>query len=518
MKDSARNASLGKRYIFKLASNAATLPLFLVMEAILPRALGPDDYGSYSFATMLFYNFISFLDMGTSTCLSTSMAKRPTEFGLAAFYFRVALAVLFLCGLSVGAMAIPLIGNTLMPDIPLWFALPSAIWAYLTWLGRVTRSANDALGITTTSEIVRMAVNLTSAVVLIILFFAHWLNIGVLFLHQYITIGSLSIGFCYTLRGEWEQKSWSLSRSQCKEYCAEFWKFSGPLFIMTLCSSFALSGERWLLQFFNGSVQQGYFSLSQKVSMGCFLFVTAMTPLIMRELAVAHGKNNPQLMGKLLDRYAPMLYAVAAWFACFTSIEAEAVVRIFGGAAFADALLPVQIMTLFAIHQGYGQLAGSVFYATNQTKPLRNLTIAGLVIGIVCAYVFLAPHDMGGLSLGATGLALKMVIVQVLAVNILLIACKKFAPFRLRRNLVHQIICPVCLLALALVTRQATELAGLGAGDNLIRFFISGVFYTILTTGLAWCIPFVIGLEQGDLAKLCQKLYAKFIGKKIIPQ
>lgn len=60
--------TLAKRYGFKLMANAASVPVYLLMEALLPRALGPQMYGNYSFATNLFQQFSGFLDMGTSTC------------------------------------------------------------------------------------------------------------------------------------------------------------------------------------------------------------------------------------------------------------------------------------------------------------------------------------------------------------------------------------------------------------------------------------------------------------------
>ena len=62
-----KNPTLAKRYLFKLLANVASVPVYLAMEAILPRALGPKMYGSYSFATNLFYQMAGFLDMGTST-------------------------------------------------------------------------------------------------------------------------------------------------------------------------------------------------------------------------------------------------------------------------------------------------------------------------------------------------------------------------------------------------------------------------------------------------------------------
>ena len=78
--------TLARRYIFKLVANIASVPVYLVMEAILPRALGPQMYGNYSFATNLFQQLSGFLDMGTSTCFYNSLSRRQAETGLIGFF------------------------------------------------------------------------------------------------------------------------------------------------------------------------------------------------------------------------------------------------------------------------------------------------------------------------------------------------------------------------------------------------------------------------------------------------
>ncbi len=601
MNASPASPSLGKRYAFKLVSNVATIPLFFILEAVLPRALGPAAYGNYNFITSLFQNFTNFLDMGTSACLYTSLSKRPGEFGLVAFYGRVALAVLVLCLLAGGLVFLPGAGEWLMPGVPLWMALPAALWAYITWAGRVARGMNDALGLTTHSEPVRVGVNVFSALLLLGLYFGGVLTLPVLFGHQYLTLGLLAAGFALCLRGTWADSPaggegsfktitppenndlapnarvkggsgtqalcaaplrgvgrsptstelassidvtrnpgrlgrWRLGKAEFAAYGREFWRYSGPLFVTALCSALALSGERWMLQFFNGSAEQGYFSLSQKVGMACFMFVSAMTPLITRDLAVAHGKGDAREMARLLDRFAPMLYAVSAWLACFTLAEAPAVVRLFGGGRFVDAVLPVQIMALYPIHQGYGQVAAAVFYATGETRLLRNVTLATLIAGLICAWVLLAPPGfaqnaaaaggeggglipawppLGGFGLGAAGLAWKMVGVQFVTVNLLLMACRRSAPFRYWRNLAHQVICPVALLALAFAARYGTEAAGLGQAQDIVRFLASGVCYCLFCLVLAFACPFVLGLQRGELTARLRDLAtkAKFIHK-----
>ncbi len=489
-------ASLKRRYAVKLASNIASIPLFFAMEAILPRALGPAGYGNFSFATNLFQQLTNFLDMGSSNCLYAALSRRQTEFGLVAFYGRVAVLVLAACLILGLALLVPAAGKAAMPGVPGHLGIGAAILAYLIWAARIARGMDDALGLTTTSEIIRIGLNLVAMAALMALYYAGILNLALLFCHQYALYLALFGGYLWCLRGAWPGFSFRLEREKNRAYTREFADYCLPLLTLALASVVFLAGERWLLQYFDGSAAQGYFSLSQKVGMACFLFVTAMTPLIMREFSLAHVTHDVKRMAALLDRHGPMLYAVAAYFSCFAAVEAEAVVRILGGDGFDAAVLPVRIMALYPMHQSYGQLVGSLFYATGETRVLRNNTIASLVTGIAATWIMLAPARMCGLDLGAVGLAVKMVAVQCLFANILLVLARRTIPLNLTANLVHQAVCPALFLGLSWLCGAGAAAAGL---TGLIRFFASGVAYTAACTVLVSAMPRLGGLSRHEV-------------------
>lgn len=505
--------TLARRYGFKLLANMASVPVYLVMEAILPRALGPQMYGNFSFATNLFQQLSGFLDMGTSTCFYNALSRRRDETALVGFYFRVAAGVAVISGLAALLMLWPPVGGLLMPGVPLWLAPLAALWAFLTWWGRVLRSMNDALGATIPSEMARMVISLLAVALLGLLFWGGVLTIGSLFAQQYLMLGATALAFWLVSRSHWRARGVAIElrpgKAEMRAYGREFFDYSHPLFVQALISFFMLTAERWLLQWFDGSSQQGFFALSQKVSMACFLFVAAMTPLIMRELSIAWGQKDLAAMGRLLTRFAPLLYAVAAYFSCFTLAEGKALVDFFGGAEFAAALLPVQIMALYPLHQAYGQLAGSVFHATSRTHVLRNIAALECVYGFAAAWFLLAPAHLGGLGLGALGLAVKTVAVQCVTVNICLWLASRFIPFDFWRNAAHQLLCAAALLSLAFGAREATFLLTplapavfSGLPEGLFRFFASGVIYTVLAAGLCLLAPGLLGLTRQELYEL----------------
>lgn len=503
-------ACLAHRYIFKLLANLISVPVYLVMEAILPRALGPQAYGNFSFATALFQQFSGFLDMGTSTCLYNALSRRPRERELFSFYLRITFIIALLtllCGLLLTSSSI---GQWLMPDIPLWIAPMAALWAFFTWWGRVLRSVNDALGETIPSEIWRTICSVIAVLLLAAMYLQNWLNIHTLFLQQYILLGATVLAYWHVSNKYWRSLGISHippGKKEMRAYGLEFFTYSHPLFIQALLSFGMLTIERWLLQWFDGSDQQGFYALSQKVSMACFLFVSAMTPLLMRELSIAWGNRNLAAMGSLLTRFSPLLYGIAAYFSCFTLVEAQSLVQIFGGEEFMAATLPVAIMALYPLHQAYGQMAGSVFHACGKTSILRNLTALECIYGLAAAWFLLAPEKLFGFNLGATGLALKTVGVQFLSVNICLWLASRFVPFNFWRNLAHQIISVLVFILVAILARQASLALLPESGVFIWRFLLCGFFYSFVIASLCLIAPRFVGLSHSQLKELARRFH-----------
>lgn len=515
----APETSLARRYSFKLLANILNIPIYLLMEAILPRALGTVAYGVYGYTTGMFQYLMNLLDGGTSTCLFTSLAKRQKEWGLLAFYSLIGMGLLLIILLASGISAIPVVAENIMPDVPLWTIPLAGVWAYLTWGVRTMRGVNDALGQTIPSEKARMLLSLLGLGLLLALYALGILNLAALFVQQAVFLLAMCLAFIWIVRSRWQGERLFPDRPARRAYAREFTHYSAPIFMRALVVAFFLMAERWLLQTAQGSVEQGYFTLSQKTGVACFLFVSAMTPLLMREFSMAHGRKDLAAMGAMLERFAPMFYSVAAYFSVFICLEAESVVRILGGEAFMGAAPAVLVMALYPIHQGYGQLAESVYYAAGQTRMLRNITIASSLVGFAGAWLAVAPQAWGGLDYGAGGLALKSVLIQALTVNVSLWCCGRIIPIRLSRLWLHQILALLFFAALAalplgleklipgLWTLSSLGLSALTA--DILGLALRGALYTALVAAGVLACPWLVGLTRQDLremrARICNR-------------
>ncbi len=504
--------SLKKRYLAKLSANLIGLAISLVTAAIIPRGLGPKAYGNFSFLSNFFTQIVGFFDMGTSICFYTKLSQRQKDFGLVSFYFTFAGMVSFLllvfvgCAVATGAYA------ALWPDQKLFYIYLATIWGILTWFVQIVNKMADAYGVTVSTEIARIIQKGLGLVLILTLFFLNQLNLTHLFLYHYFILIFLALSFIWVMecKGYSLKRSWKLPLNKIKTYAREFYSYSHPLFVYALVGLIVGILDRWMLQKFSGSVEQGFYGLSYQIGAVCFLFTSAMTPLITREFAIAFGEKDLREIARLFRLYIPMLYAIAAYFACFIAIQASKVTFIIGGGKFQDAALAVMIMAFYPIHQTYGQLSGSVFYATGQTRLYRNIGVTFMVLGLPITYFLIAPVKMMGLDAGATGLAIKMVLLQFVGVNVQLWFNTRLLKLRFWRYIGHQIVSVGCLLGVAAISMFVVD-KGLGLYDKVIlSFLLSGVFYTLMVIILFYFQPIIFGLQRQDIHSLIQLCIRKF--------
>lgn len=500
--------SLKKRYLFKLLSNIVGAAISLVIEAIILRGLGPRAYGNFSFLSSFFSQFVNFLDMGTSTGFYTKLSQRQKDFGLVSFYISYTGLVSFLVLIFVVSVRLTGIHVFLLPGQHIFYIYLAAVWGILTWLIQILNNMADAYGVTVSTELTKILQKGVGLTLILALFLTNQLNLTHFFYYQYCILIFLACAFIWVMecKGHSLLRNWLLSWNKIKTYTREFYDYCHPLFFMALVGLFIGFIDRWMLQMFGGSLEQGFFGLSQKVGAACFLFTGAMTQLIMREFAIAFNKNDIHEMARLYRRYIPMLYTISAYFACFIAVQAREVTYIMGGKNFHHATYAVMIMAIYPIHQVYGQLTSTVFFAAGQTGLYRNISIIFWVIGLPLSYFLLAPQDKMGLDAGALGMAIKMVGIQFIAVNIQLYFNARLLGLRYWRYFGHQVVSMGALLTLALLARLVTGhvLKIFDSNSIIISFVSSGMVYSALAAGLLIVFPIVFGLNRNDLNSLKQ--------------
>ncbi len=481
--------SLKKRYSIKLISNIINGVMGAILVAIVPKALAPVAYGQFVYLQDFFAKVIGFLDMGTSIAFFTKLSANSKRKELISFYLLYAVAIFLIVAILISIVIYFGYNNLFLPNIPTKYIYMGLVFGFLVWFIQILIKISDAYAMTISVEFIKILNKIISLILLFYLVYFTAFNLDRYFLFHYISLISF-IGVLMWLFIKKEIfKNIFNSQFSILNLTKEFIEYCHPLLVYSIISVLSGIFDIWLLQKVAGSTQTGFYGLAYSISAMCFLFTSAMTPIITREFAKSYASNNIDNMRKLFFRYIPMLYSISAFLGIFISLQSSTLLDIFTDERFRDAKLALAIMALYPIHQTYGQLSGSIFYATNQTKLLRDISFITQPISILLSILFIYILD-----LGAVGLALKMILAQILGVNIQLYLNAKFLDFKIKRFIYHQLY---SILFFAIFAYISTIIISLKSA--IWEFLISGLLYTILVIIFTFIFPEIFATTREEI-------------------
>ena len=501
--------SLNKRYLVKVLISLILFPVSFVINSLVPRSLGPLLYGKYNFLVISFTEVSNFFESGFGAAYYNKLSQNLKKTKIIIFFLwsRIifSLVIIFFCSI----IFLFDLEQYLWPDQELIYIIMALVLSIFNVFSSTSNSTLDAFGFTVSAEISKLIVNLFGFILIICLYYFSILNLETFFIYSYVIEFLLILGWTIILfkGGVNYLKIPSLSMTEIKKYILDFWNYSNPLLTLSIISSVTVFIDIWLLQKFGGSVQQGFYALAFKLSALAFLFAKPMNSLIMREFSVAFGKNNLLKMKNIFYKYIPVLYSLTAFISIFIFIQSANITVLYAGNEFDGAIMAVSLMSFYPIHQTYGQMSGSVFLASNQTKLYRNITVILKMSGLILSFFLMAPQIYFGLGLGAIGLAIKMLVFQFLLVNIQLFYNSKFLNLDFLKLLKHQMFCVLTFLTLALAARHFSSLI---FTQPISQILLCGISYTISSVLIIYFSPSIIGMSRLEFQKTKNILIDKF--------
>lgn len=489
----SKKNSLRVRYTYKLLTNLIGIPIGLITESLIPRGLGTKLYGDFSFISGFFQNFSSFIDFGSSNAFYDKLSKRPNDELLRKFYWNLVGFISVIFSFSVVLLIYSNMGSTIWPDQLPKYIIMGLIFGFLYWYSQIILKVIDAYALTKKGELVRILQRFLRLFIILPMYFFDFFSLDIFFIYNYVVILFSIICWIYILykEGITVFPRVNLSKNDLKVYSTEFYLYCFPLIIYSSIALTAGVFDRWILQISAGSIEQGYYGIAYQISTICFIFTSAMTPLIFREFSVHIQKNDLKRIRAIFKKYIPMLYSTAAYFGVFIAINSEFVGFMIGGHEFADASICIAIMAMYPIHQTYGQLSSSLYYSTDRTSLYKNIGGSILIIGIPISFLFIS--DQYGLNLGGVGLALKMVFIQLFQTNLLLYYNTKFLKEKYSYFVLHQIYSVLFFVVIGLFTDFVVNHI---FSNYIISFFASGLLYTIFVVCFVFIFPSIFALDR----------------------
>ena len=454
--------------------------------------MGAEQYGLFNYLKVFYEKIVNFFDIGTAA-FYPKLSQRPSDRGILRFVVLYDAVLFFGSFIMLGFLFISGQAKTVLTTESLLIAGSALLLAWILLLNQKMTAFMDAIGKTLTNEVVLLFMRITLTTGLVLLFIINRLNLASYLIIQTVIMSLflfvlVLFAFRYFPRA---QKSRSV-----KETAVEFKDYSLPLFWASLMGLVAGLADRWLLQVFGGATAQGYYSLGFNLGAICVVLTSSLTPLLMREYAIAHEKKDKDRLKHLFSKYLPLFFFVTAIISCFLAVHGDWLAPLIGGDEFSNAALPVMLLGLAPIHQTYGQLSGALMVTTDRTREYGKIDIFITMLGLPVTYFILAPENYGGVNLGAMGLAIKLVVLQVIAVNIQLWYNTRYLNISMKQFIIHQIGSVLLLITIAFTSKF---LVASVLNQGIIAMLASGSLYITIVFVTILLFPGLIAMTRIEL-------------------
>ena len=501
MPEAATVTSFPKRFIYKLSTNIVGVLLSFFEAGLVSRALGPRTYGDYNFLVNFFNQFVAFLEMRSATFLYTSFSKNRAQTTIVAVYFYVAVAI------SAVTLLVPLAaiaagaGNAVWPGQNAALIVLIAVVVLTLWYADVFAKICDAIGVTVSLEKVRVTTAIALFGAIALAMYWNLLNIYSYLSLQFIATVLLIAALCFVIRRTraFDTQPLHPRKIGMRSALQDLFLYSHPLFIYTLLGLAGDYADRWMLQRFRGSTEQGMFSLALNISLAFNILINALHPLVMREFSVAFEQNNLQRARNVFTKLITASYTVSAFFLCYAAVNADGCVRIVGGRSFNGAAAVFTIMAFLPIIHNYSMLSGSALYAAHKTALIRNIGLIMTPLSVGATFLLVGPKEYGALNLGAIGLAIKLVTLEFIGSNIILYFNCRMLDLDFWKQLFHQVFVVGVLTAAAFLCKAgALYVVGSATSNWLPVMVVGGLVYVAASLLMFYFTPSLVGIDRRE--------------------
>ena len=492
--------SIKNRFLATITTNVLRAGVSFITGIAIARYLGPENYGHYNFLIGSFTAMVSLVDMGTSTAFYTFISQNSR--GKRFYLYYGFWIVLRFCLLLIFVLLVP---DNLREKIWLGQSKEFILLALLAifsmnqiwqFAGQAGESIRDTVGV----QLRNLVLAASFLICVLVLIKTNLLSLRSLFVTN--TVLYFLLAFLYGVRLYRSPVLMSEKNETFRDILSQFRIYCVPLILFSLAGFFYTFADYWLLQLFGGAVQQGYYAVGFQFASISLLATTSIIQVFWKEIAEAHAQGNAVRVRNLYQIISRSLLFFGAVISCLLIPFSQEILTLFLGQAYQSAWLPLSLMFLYPIHQSMGQITSIMLMATGKTKTRSAIGVFFIVTSIFTSYVMLAPKDslIPGFNMGATGLAIKMLICQFVEVNLMAFFVSRFinAAYDWGHQLVLLILLPLGYLCKLVA---GSIMSFLLPSYHIISFMaVSGLVYIISVAFLVRFFPSIAGLDKGRIS------------------
>ncbi len=508
-------SSIRKRFLFSVGANVARAVISLAVGLLVARGLGPADYGNLAYLLGSFWAIRALLDLGSSSAFYTFISQRSRDYYYYVIYFTwlafqflfsTALVTLFLPTYLVERFWLGLDRDLILLALLATF-LQNQVWLTVVQLYESERK-------TVKVQVASVIIILIHLILVAAMLLSKWLSVQGVLWAIILEYSLVTVWLSITIRRVANEKMLpeavdELKVNSLRNTLIAYIEYCRPMVVVCVFTFAYEIVDRWLLQRYGGATQQGFYQVGLQLSAVSLLATTAILNIFWKEIAEANECGNDERVASLYQRTAQSLVFMAAVISCFLVPWAETLIDLLLGSSYHEAWPVFMLMLFYPVYQAIGQVNGTLFMATGRNVLHMKITVISMLIGIPVSYLLIVPKTGWaeiGLGLGAMGLALKVVGLNLLFVNIQtwLITRYYSIDFIWRRQmgvilalLLIGYVCKYSVLWLQVLIAPIFDISTLLL--TLITIVFAGSLYLTLTIALVIWMPRLAGMRQEEI-------------------
>lgn len=411
--------SVRVRFVTSVFGNGIRAVISFLTNIMIARTLAPKHYGDLTFLLSSFTAIKSLFDAGTSNAFFTFIAQHAAHFRvyfvyyawLAFQFFALTLFILFIG--PHGVLNYIWLGY---PRLLIWLAFLASFFQQQLWM--VASQIGESLRLSV--KVQMLSLGIVSAYFMLILGAMYTLQLSVIDVLSLMSVVYFLGAFLglFLLRNP--HPDVPVARPSFKAVLLEYKRYVSPLVLLSWFSFGYHFIDSWMLQRFGGALQQAYYRIAAQVVAISLLATTAVLKIFWKETAEARHRGDVGRIALLYLRFSRTLFSFAMIVTGFLIPWTREIIHFLLGGSYLAATPVLMLMFFYPVHQTLGQISGSTLLASSRTRAYAWISGISMVFAMLTSYFILAPRVgvlITGLGLGALGLAIKMVGVNVLSVN-----------------------------------------------------------------------------------------------------
>lgn len=401
------------RYLITLSSNIIRAVLNFIVSIAVARYLMPEAYGNYQYILTVMTAVMLLMNMGTEKAYFTFISQKLQSVKFHLFYFAWQIAQLILVFVFIILLSGDLY-QMLFKDIEKTLVLVAMIAVF--FVGNVQNSINhiaESIRKTHYSQSMSICVAVLHLVIVMSFIYFDKLDIQSLFLILLVeyVIYAFILGLLL--------KKFTLFSSEpfdAKVVFEKFYRYSKPLFFLSLVGFVYTVMDRWLIQKYVGSEGQAFFAISMQFSALTMLVTSSVLNLFWKEIAESLEKNDIEKSRQYFEVVSKNLFIFTTMVSSILFFFSDEILKFFYTDDYLGASLVFKLIMLYPIFQSMGQLYSSFCLASSQTRLYAKVSYLSTAFGIVLAFWFVADF---GLGMEAEGIAIKFLITGIIVSYVL---------------------------------------------------------------------------------------------------